>query len=50
MDTHEEYALFTQLMSDNFDKVSTDPNGNHFLRKLVPILPFSYTEILLKIV
>lgn len=47
MDTHEEYALFTQLMSDNFGKVAKDANGNHFLRKLIPILPFYYTEIII---
>lgn len=50
MDTHEEYGFFTQLMAQNFGRVATDPNGNHFLRKLIPIIPFSYIEIILNTV
>lgn len=35
-------------MSNNFVQVAMDINGNHFLRKLIPILPFYYNEIIIR--
>lgn len=47
MDTHEEYTLFSEIMASNFLEVATNVNGNHFLRKLIPMLPFYYNEIII---
>ena len=40
--------LFTNKMIDNFFEVSTDSNGNHFLRKIIPMMPFSYNQMIIK--
>ena len=48
MDTHDEYVLIAEKMAEHFYEVSTNPNGNHFLRKLIPIIPFLYTGIIIK--
>ena len=48
MDTHEEYDLFSQKIAENFYEMATNINGNHFLRKLIPILPFYYNEVIIR--
>ena len=40
--TEEEFSFFGQFMAENFFQVSTNPNGNHFLRKIIPIMPFRF--------
>jgi hypothetical protein len=46
--TQEEYALFSEVMAIKFLQIATNSNGNHFLRKLIPLLPLYYKEILFK--
>jgi hypothetical protein len=35
-------------MKEKFVEVATNMNGNHFLRKLISILPFRYNEEMIK--
>jgi hypothetical protein len=36
------------MMAENFFEVATNQNGNHFLRKLIPMMTFAHNEILIK--
>lgn len=44
MNTHEEFTLISECMALNFFEVATNPNGNHFLRKLLPMMPYYYND------
>lgn len=38
--TKEEYELIAKHLKQNFIEISTDNNGNHFLRKILQFFPF----------
>lgn len=48
INTEEEFQLFTKIIENNFFETCTDPNGNHFMRKLVATMPLSYNEIFIR--
>jgi len=38
--------LIAQIIAENLFKVATNMNGNHFLRKLIPMMPFYYNQLI----